>query len=39
MTKEEQELREAITRLDKKEFGLYFYTVDSHGNALAAIAK
>ena len=39
MTKEEQELREAITRLDKKEFGLYFYTVDSHGNALAAIAN
>ena len=39
MTKEEQDLREVIAKLDNKEFGLYFFTVDSHGNALAAIAN
>ena len=39
MTKEEQDLKAAITKLGNKDFGLYFFTVDSHGNALAAIAN
>lgn len=39
MTKEEQDLREVIAKLDNKDFGLYFFTIDSHGNALAAIAN
>lgn len=38
MTKQEEELRAAVSRLQNKDFGIYFFTVDTHGNALASIA-
>lgn len=39
MTQQEQNLRDALSKIDNKDFGIYFFTVDSHGNALAAIAN
>lgn len=39
MEEKEKQITEAIERLDNKDFGLYFFTLDTKGNPTAGIAN
>ena len=39
MEEKEQKLKESADKLNNNEFGIYFFTMDTKGNATASVAN